>query len=64
MFRYTREDERVYPQIVIPGEGSLVAHAGDIRDLDENPGDGRWVAADPPKPSFTPAAPATLTAED
>jgi hypothetical protein len=64
MLRYIGEDERVYPQIVIPGEGSLVAHAGDVRDLDENPGDGRWVDASPPKPSFIPATPATPAAED
>jgi hypothetical protein len=67
MFRYIGEDERVYPQIVIPGEGSLVAHPGDERDLDEDPGDNRWVSELPPPPPSTPstpAIPATPAAED
>ena len=59
-YRYLGFDERVYPATVIPGEGTLVAKPGDERELDEAPGDGRWVAADPgpaerdvPEPVFT-----------
>ena len=51
-YRYTAEDDRVYPDILVPGEGSLVARPGDEREFEVPPGDGRWEPAiDPVKPA-------------
>jgi hypothetical protein len=59
-FFYTGEDVRVYPDIVIPGEGSLIAHPGDVRDFDDEPTDGRWLPVPTPVKSAK-AAKATET---
>ena len=40
-YRYAGEIERVYPDLVIPGEGSLVAHPGDEYE-GEKPPDPYW----------------------
>ena len=37
------EDDRIYGHVVVPGEGTLVAHPGDVREWDEPPTDGRWL---------------------
>ena len=58
LFKYLGFDERVYPDFVIPGEGSLVARPGEVRELSDVPGDGRWEPADDerdePEPEITP----------
>lgn len=50
-----------YPDILIPGEGSLVAFPGDVREFEEAP-DDKWVPVVPstptPAPSFS-VAPAS-----
>lgn len=45
-YRYAGFDVRYYPDIVIPGEGSLVAHPGDERELEAAP-DSRWIEVEP-----------------
>ena len=42
--------ERFYPDIIVPGEGSLMAYPGDIREFDDPPSDGNWVPVVKPKP--------------
>jgi hypothetical protein len=62
-YRYLGFDERTYPDIVVPGEGTLVAKPGDVRELDEAPGDDRWEAAvelpeaEPAEPEPEPVSP-------
>lgn len=58
-YRYVREDVRIYPDILIPGEGSLVANPGDEREF-EQPPDNAWVEVEPTSFTFTaPEAPVT-----
>lgn len=47
--------ECVYPNIIIPGEGSLVARPGDVREFDTPP-DPVWWVEDNEAP-VTPAGP-------
>lgn len=56
-YRYIGAYEVTYPDIVIPGEGSLVAHPGDEREFDSPPDPHWWVeVADPnSKPKQTKA---------
>jgi hypothetical protein len=63
LFKYLGFDERVYPAFVIPGEGTLVARPGEVRELNDVPGDGRWEPADelPEKPKA--AKPATFESD-
>jgi hypothetical protein len=43
--------ECFYPNIIIPGEGSLVAKPGDVREFDNPPDRTWWVPVEPePKP--------------
>ena len=48
-FQYAGPDERTYPDIVIGGR-VLVVEPGDVREMDEAPNDGNWVAVKPEKP--------------
>lgn len=53
-FRYVGS-ECIYPNILIPGEGSLVAKPGDVREFDTPP-DLVWWVREPdadPKPGKT-----------
>lgn len=43
-YMYLGPYERVYPDILDPPHGSLVAVPGDVREFDEPP-DARWVPA-------------------
>jgi hypothetical protein len=61
LFKYLGFDERVYPDFVIPGEGSLVARPGEVRELGDAPGDGRW---EPAEPEPAPAKPVDLFTSD
>jgi hypothetical protein len=47
--RYIGDDDRVYPAL------SLEVNYGDIVELEEDPGDGRWEAYDSSKPKEKPA---------
>ena len=40
-YRYFGQGSAAYPDVVIPGEGSLFVQPGDVKELDENP-DPRW----------------------
>ena len=40
-YRYFGFADAAYPDVVIPGEGSLYVKPGDVKELDENP-DPRW----------------------
>lgn len=58
-FLYTGPYERFYPEIWTP-RGSLLVQPGDIRELDENPGDGYWEDTPAPasvKPAALPSGP-------
>ena len=60
-YRYFGQGSAAYPDVVIPGEGSLWVEPGDVKELDENP-DPRWFieVADPAPPvKPTSAPPAT-----
>lgn len=48
-YRCFSEQERIYPEIVIPGTGSLVAKAGDEVEMDEPPDWHWWIEV--PEPS-------------
>jgi hypothetical protein len=48
-YQYLGNVERVYPDVVIPGEGSLVAKPGLIQEFDKPPTDGLWVKITEPK---------------
>lgn len=50
--------ECYYPNIIIPGEGSLVAHPGDVREFDTPPDRTWWVeVVEPPKEAVVKPAP-------
>lgn len=42
-FKYVGETQRVYPDIIIPGKGSLVANPGDEVELPKAPTSLYWV---------------------
>jgi hypothetical protein len=48
-YQYLGNTERIYLDVVIPGEGSLVAHPGQIVEFAAPPGDGLWVKVNAPK---------------
>jgi len=47
-YRYVAETEVIYPDIVIPGAGSLIGRLGAVIKFTP-PADGRWVLVEPPK---------------
>jgi len=49
--------ECFYPNIIIPGEGSLVAHPGDVREFDTPPDTTWWVKEDEPAKPAVKSAP-------
>lgn len=58
-YRYFGQGSAAYPDVVIPGEGSLRVEPGDVKELDENP-DPRWfieVASPAPEVKASPAEP-------
>ena len=55
-YKFTWPYQVTYLEIVIPGEGSLVANPGDVRDFDSPP-DSRWIPVVPPALLKTPPAP-------
>lgn len=46
-----------YPNIIIPGEGSLVAKPGDVREFDTPPDETWWVPVEAPPAAEPPAQP-------
>jgi hypothetical protein len=46
-YQYAGFTERTYPDIIIPGEGSLVVEPGDIREFEAPPSDGLWFPVKP-----------------
>lgn len=60
-FQYVGETQRVYPDIIIPGVGSLVANPGDIVELDKLPGRFYWVELTKPATSPVVSSPSTAT---
>lgn len=48
-YRFTGAYELTYPGIMIPGEGSLVAKPGDVRELEHAP-DFNWIPVEEPRP--------------
>jgi hypothetical protein len=55
-FRYIGA-ECVYPNILVPEGGSLVARPGDVREFDTPPDPVWWVKEDETRPAKQPAAP-------
>lgn len=58
-YRYFGQGPAAYPDVVVPGEGSLYVQPGDVKELDSNP-DPRWFieVADPaPEVKATPVQP-------
>jgi hypothetical protein len=50
-YRYTPEYPVLYPDYIVPGEGSLTGNPGDVRDFGAmKPPDDRWVPVQAPKP--------------
>lgn len=61
-FKYNGAYAVVYPNIIIPGKGSLSVEPGEVCELDCAPDDGQWLAADDPKPAQPIPVPATPAA--
>lgn len=54
-YRYTAEYPVLYPDYIIPGEGSLAGNPGDVRDFgDREPPDFRWTPVLPVKTDTKP----------
>lgn len=49
-FKYIGPDVRTYPGVMVDGR-VLIAEPGDVRELDEAPNDGNWVAVEPEQKS-------------
>jgi hypothetical protein len=45
-YLFIGQTPRLYPNVIIPGRGSLIAEPGDVWTLDTEPGDGLWVETD------------------
>ena len=62
-FTFTDSEERTYPNIVV-NDAVLVAEPGQTYDLDADPSDGRWTAAEATQSApEAPVAPATPEAD-
>ena len=55
-YRYFGQGSAAYPDVVIPGEGSLWVEPGDVKELDGNP-DPRWfIEVTDPAPEVKPVS--------